>query len=169
MTTGGTTVAGGSGSGSGGSGSGGGGSADYAAEAGHAQTADTATNLDANSTDWQKIMRKDIAQTAAEVITFAKGIVSTLKSYFNGGIEVTGGTKTDSLNATGNATIGGNAEVTGTSKVGAHVVENDSLVMGNQSIWGTLGVDGDATVCTFGQDVHTFANDIGVSLQLVVY
>lgn len=144
MTTGGTTVAGGSGSGSGGSGSGGGGSADYAAEAGHAQTADTATNLDANSTDWQKIMRKDIAQTAAEVITFAKGIVSTLKSYFNGGIEVTGGTKTDSLNATGNATIGGNAEVTGTSKVGAHVVENDSLVMGNQSIWGTLGVDGDA-------------------------
>ena len=44
MTTGGTTVIGGSGSGSG-SGSGGG-SADYAAEAGHAVTADEATNAD---------------------------------------------------------------------------------------------------------------------------
>ena len=146
----GSTVISGSGSASGGSGSGGGGTADYASEAGHAQTADeattaaTATNLDANSTDWSKIMRKDIAQTAAEVITFAKGIISTLKSYFNGGIEVTGGTKTDSLNATGNATIGGNAEVTGTSKVGAHVVENNSLIMGSQSIWGTLDVDGNA-------------------------
>ena len=95
MVKGGTTVVGGSGSGSGGSG--GGGSADYAAEAGHAQTADTAdsattaataTNLDANSTDWQKIMRKDIAQTAAEVITFAKGIVSTLVSKFKAGIQI---------------------------------------------------------------------------------
>lgn len=144
---GGTTVIGGGGS----SGSGGGGgSVDYAAEAGHAEEADhateatTAQNLAQNSTDWNKIADKTLAQTIAEAWTFAKGIISTLKSYFNGGIEVTGGTKTDTLNATGNATIGGNAEVTGTSKVGAHVVENDSLVMGNQSIWGTLGVDGDA-------------------------
>ena len=148
------TIIGGGGSSSGSGG--GGGTADYAAEAGHAEEADhattadsateatTAQNLAQNSTDWQKIADKTLAQTISEAWTFAKGIISTLKSYFNGGIEVTGGTKTDSLNATGNATIGGNAEVTGTSKVGAHVVENDSLIMGNQSIWGTLGVDGDA-------------------------
>ena len=86
--SGGTTVAGGSGSGSSGSG-GGGGTADYAAEAGHAQTADTATeatNLASDSTDWSKILRKDVADTAAEVITFAKGIVSTLVSKFKAGI-----------------------------------------------------------------------------------
>lgn len=126
--------------GSSGGGGGGGGDAQYAAEAGHALTADTAAeathavsadtateathaatadsathaqtagaadNLSPNSTDWQKIMRKDIAQTAAEVITFAKGIISTLKSYFNGGIQVTGGTSTDTLNASGAVEVDG--------------------------------------------------------------
>lgn len=110
--SGGTRYAGGSG----GTGGGGGGSVPYAAEAGHAQEADSATtaqNLDANSTDWQKIADKTIVQTIAEVWTFAKGIISTLKSYFNGGIEVTGGTKTDSLNVTGNTAIGGTLNVTG--------------------------------------------------------
>ena len=125
---------------SGSGGSGGGGDAQYAAEAGHALTADTAAeathavsadsateathaasadsairaqtagiadNLATNSTDWLKIMRKDIAQTAAEVITFAKGLVATLKSYFNGGIEVTGGTTTDTLNASGAVEVDG--------------------------------------------------------------
>ena len=154
--------------GSGGSsGGGGGGDAAYAEEAGHAQDADhatsadsattatTAQNLASDSTDWNKIADKTLAQTIGEVWTFAKGIISTLKSYFLAGIEVTGGTKTDSLNATGNATIGGNAEVTGTSKVGAHVVENNSLVMGNQSIWGTLDVDGDAD---FDGDINANGN-----------
>ena len=118
MTTGGSTVISGSGSGSGGSG-GGGGTADYAAEAGHAQTADeathatsadtattaaTATNLDANSTDWTKIMRKDIEQTAAEVITFAKGIVSTLVSKFKAGILI-GANDDFGINSSGNATL----------------------------------------------------------------
>ena len=100
-------------------------SADTATNAGHATTADNAThatsadsattagNLDANSTDWLKIARKDIEQTIAEVWTFAKGIVSTLKSYFNGGIEVTNGTKTDTLQTTGNASVGGTLGVTG--------------------------------------------------------
>ena len=98
MIKGSTTVAGGSGSGSSG---GGGGSAAYADEAGHAASADEATHatsadnamnaayatladfagiaskLDDNSSDWQKIARKDIAQTIAEVWTFAKGIVSS--------------------------------------------------------------------------------------------
>lgn len=86
--------------------------ADSATEAGHAITADSATNadhaitaanLDSNSTDWAKIARKDIAQTIAEVWTFAKGIVSTLKSYFHAGIEVTGGVSTDTMTASGNA------------------------------------------------------------------
>ena len=74
--------------------------ADIAAEAVHATTA---ANLDSNSTDWAKIARKDIAQTIAEVWTFAKGIVSTLKSYFHAGIEVTGGVSTDTMTASGNA------------------------------------------------------------------
>ena len=153
------TIIGGGGSSSGSGG--GGGSTGYAEEAGHALEADhaneatTAQNLAQNSTDWQKIADKTLAQTITEVWTFAKGIISTLKSYFNAGIEVTGGTKTDSLNATGNATIGGNAEVTGTSKVGAHVVENNSLIMGNQSIWGTLDVDGDAD---FDGDINANGN-----------
>lgn len=86
--------------------------ADSATVAGHAITADSATNadhaitaanLDSNSTDWAKIARKDIAQTIAEVWTFAKGIVSTLKSYFHAGIEVTGGVSTDTMTASGNA------------------------------------------------------------------
>lgn len=146
---------------SGSSGGGGGGDAAYADEAGHAASADSATtattaqNLASDSTDWNKIADKTLTQTIGEVWTFAKGIISTLKSYFLAGIEVTGGTKTDSLNATGNATIGGNAEVTGTSKVGAHVVENNSLVMGNQSIWGTLDVDGDAD---FDGDINANGN-----------
>ena len=129
-------INGGSGSSSGGGG-GGGGTADYATNAGHADTADEATHattadnatnadyatqagsasvaskLAENSADWNKIARKDIAQTIAEVWTFAKGIVSTLKSYFNGGIEVTNGTKTDTLQATGNASVGGTLGVTG--------------------------------------------------------
>ena len=131
------TTVGGSSSSGGGGGGGGGGTADYATNAGHADTADEAThatnadnatnadyatqagsasvadNLAANSSDWYKIARKDIAQTIAEVWTFAKGIVSTLKSYFNGGIEVIGGTKTDTLQATGNASVGGTLGVTG--------------------------------------------------------
>jgi hypothetical protein len=86
--------------------------ADSATEAAHATTADVAAeavhaassaNLDSDSTDWAKIARKDIAQTIAEVWTFAKGIVSTLKSYFNAGIEVTGGVSTDTMTASGNA------------------------------------------------------------------
>ena len=127
---GGTTVIGGGS----GSGSGGGGSVAYAEEAGHAETADeaghatnadhattadsataadhatTAANLDSNSTDWAKIARKDISQTIAEVWTFVKGIVSTLKSYFNAGIEVTGGITTDTLTASGNVSTTGNAQ-----------------------------------------------------------
>ena len=146
-----TNIVGGGGSGSSGGGSGGG-TADYATNAGHADTADEATHatnadnaanaayatlagsasvadkLAENSSDWYKIARKDIAQTIAGVWTFAKGIISTLKSYFNGGIEVTNGTKTDTLQATGNATVGGTLGVTG-----------------NATIGGTLGVTGKLT------------------------
>jgi len=121
-TGGGTTRAGSSG------GSGGGGNAQYAAEAGHALTADsaaeathavsadtatTAGNLATDSTDWAKIMRKDIAQTAAEVITFAKGLISTLRSYFRGGITVTGSTVTDSLRVKGDADVEGDLHAFG--------------------------------------------------------
>ena len=99
--------------------------ADASALATHATTADTATNatnanhatlaanLDANSSDWAKIARKDSTQTIAEVWTFAKGIISTLKSYFRAGIEVAGGIIADTLGLTGNATVGGTLAVTG--------------------------------------------------------
>jgi hypothetical protein len=153
MFKGGTTLKGGSGSGSGGSG-GGGGTASYAEEAGHAleadhalesdhaleathaTSADTATNaananhatlaanLDANSSDWQKIARKDSTQTIAEVWTFAKGIISTLKSYFRAGIEVAGGIIADTLGITGNATVGGTLGVTGKLTGGTAELQN---------------------------------------------
>ncbi len=91
----------------------------HAAEATHATTATNANhatlaaNLDANSSDWAKIARKDSTQTIAEVWTFAKGIISTLKSYFRAGIEVAGGIIADTLGLSGNATVGGTLGVTG--------------------------------------------------------
>ena len=131
--------------GSGGSSEGGGGSSDisrYAYEAG---------KLSENSEDWNKILRKDIADTAREVITFAKGLIATLKSYFNGGIEVTGGTKTDTLNVTQDATvgrdlgvqrnvaIGGNATVTG-NVAAAQLIANLLKTPGFQEAIGMIGL-----------------------------
>lgn len=131
--------------GSGGSSSGGGGGSDisrYAYEAG---------KLSENSEDWNKILRKDIADTAREVITFAKGLIATLKSYFNGGIEVTGGTKTDTLNVTQdatvgrdlgvqrNVTIGGNTTVTG-SVAAAQLIANLLKTPGFQEAVGMIGL-----------------------------
>ena len=136
----------GAGSGSsGGSSGGGGGSSDisrYAYEAG---------KLSENSEDWNKILRKDIADTAREVITFAKGLIATLKSYFNGGIEVTGGTKTDTLNVTQDATIGrdlgvqrnvaigGNTTVTG-NVAAAQLIANLLKTPGFQEAIGMIGL-----------------------------
>lgn len=131
--------------GSGGSSGGGGGGSDisrYAYEAG---------KLSENSEDWNKILRKDIADTAREVITFAKGLIATLKSYFNGGIEVTGGTKTDTLNVTQDATvgrdlgvqrnvaIGGNATVTG-NVAAAQLIANLLKTPGFQEAVGMIGL-----------------------------
>lgn len=130
--------------GSGGEGGGGGGSdiSRYAYEAG---------KLSENSEDWNKILRKDIADTAREVITFAKGLIATLKSYFNGGIEVTGGTKTDTLNVTQDATIGrdlgvqrnvaigGNATVTG-NVAAAQLIANLLKTPGFQEAVGMIGL-----------------------------
>ena len=170
MTTGGTTVVGGSGSGSGGSG---GGSADYAAEAGHAQTADeathatssdsattaaTATNLDANSTDWQKIARKDIAQSIAEVFTFAKGIVSTLVSKFKAGILI-GANDQFGIDANGDATLN---DISG-NDIGASGGIN---VTGDAGIGGDLGVIGEATIggdTSVGGDITVTGNTQGTT------
>lgn len=105
----------GSGSGSGGVGGGGGG--DSVENARHA---DSAYDVDINSPAYLRWLRKDVADTAAEVITFAKGLISTLKSYFNGGIEVTNGTKTDVLNVTGGANVGGSLGVTGNVTIGGN-------------------------------------------------
>ena len=146
MTNGGTTVIGGSGSGSGGSG---GGSADYAAEAGHAQTADTAdtattaTNLDANSTDWEKIARKDIAQSIAEVFTFAKGIVSTLVSKFKAGILI-GANDDYGINANGDATLN-NISGVNISGSGDATIGGDLDIDGNTTIDSDLNVGADVT------------------------
>lgn len=81
------------------------GAADTAAKAAIAE------NLSTGSTDWQKILRKDVADTAAEVITFAKGIISTLKSYFRAGINVTGTTQTDGLRVANDADVEGDLHV----------------------------------------------------------
>ena len=105
----------GSGSGSGGVGGGGGG--DSVENARHA---DSAYDVDINSPAYLRWLRKDVTDTAAEVITFAKGLISTLKSYFNGGIEVTNGTKTDVLNVTGGANVGGSLGVTGNVTIGGN-------------------------------------------------
>lgn len=172
MIKGSTTVMGGSGSGSSG-GSGGGGSTDYAAEAGHAleadhatsadsateaihaasaDTATTAQNLANDSSDWNKIADKTIAQSIAEVWNFAKGIISTLRSYFNGGatiskvsgdtnkaLQVTGGTLTDTLNVSGTTTLGTTLNVTGNTTMGG-TLGVTGKVTGNEAEFQTLAV-----------------------------
>ena len=149
MVKGGQLLMGSGGSGSGGSG-GGGGTASYAEEAGHALEADhatsatTATNLDANSTDWQKIARKDIAQSIAEVFTFAKGIVSTLVSKFKAGILI-GANDDYGINASGDATLrdisGRGITASDDSSIGG-----DLEVTGNLNVVSDLSVASDATI-----------------------
>ena len=88
------------GSGSGGSGGGEGGNMNYAAEAGHAREADhaaSAAKLDSNSPDWNVIARKNVEETIAETWTFAKGLIASMKSYFNAGIQVIGGIIADTI------------------------------------------------------------------------
>ena len=157
---GGTTVVGGGGSSGGGGGSADyAAEAGHALEADHAATADSATtaataeeathatsadaaavaalateaaNLTSDSTDWNKIANKTIAQTIAEVWTFAKGIVSTLKSYFNAGIEVTGGVTTDTMTASGNVSSGG------TLSGSALSITNDGRILGDLDVAGDV-------------------------------
>ena len=92
--------------GSGGSGGGGeGGSTNYAAEAGHAREADhaaSAAKLDSNSPDWNVIARKNVEETIAETWTFAKGLIASMKSYFNAGIQVIGGIIADFIGSAAN-------------------------------------------------------------------
>ena len=179
--SGGTTVVGSGGSGSGGSG--GGGSADYAAEAGHAQTADhamtadeathattadtsaeathatsadtatsadsattatTAQNLASDSTDWNKIADKTIAQSISEVWTFAKGIVSTLVSKFKAGILI-GANDDYGINADGDATLR-NISGVNISGSGDATIGGDLDIDGNTTIDSDLNVGADATV-----------------------
>lgn len=144
----GSTVVGGSGSGGSGSGT-----ADYAAEAGHAQTADeathatsadTASNLDANSTDWNKILRKDVADTAAEIITFAKGLVSTLVAKFKAGIKI-GSSDQYGINASGDATLNNisGVNISGSSDA---TIGGDMDIDGNTTVDSDLNVGGDVTI-----------------------
>ena len=114
--------------------------AGYAAEAGTADEATHATsaaNLDANSTDWTKILRKDVADTAAEVITFTKGIISTLVSKFRAGVKI---------GANDEYEIDGNGDATLRDISGRNVSASGTLgVSGNATIGGTLGVTGKLT------------------------
>lgn len=82
-------------------------SSSYATEAGTASEAahaSSAANLDTNSTDWTKILRKDVADMAAEVITFAKGIISTMVSKFKAGLKI-GANDEYGIDANGDATL----------------------------------------------------------------
>lgn len=178
MMKGGQLLLGSGGSGSGGSG-GGGGTSSYAEEAGHALEADhatsadsateathatsadtatsadsatTAQNLASDSSDWNKIADKTIAQSIAEVWTFAKGIISTLRSYFNGGatiskasgdtnkaLQVAGGTLTDTLDVSGATTLGTTLNVTGNTTMGG-TLGVTGKVTGNEAEFQTLAV-----------------------------
>ena len=158
-----TTLSSGSGSGSGSGSSSGGGSADYATEAGHALSAH---DVDVDSPAYSRWLRKDIADAAAEVITFAKGIISTLRNYFNGGatiakdsedtgnaLVVTGGTQTDTLTVSSNASVGGNLGVNGdttidgTLEVADNVtIDGDTSVAGNLTTESNFSADGHASV-----------------------
>ena len=115
-------------------------SADSATNAGYATAAGTAAeaahataaaNLDTNSTDWAKILRKDIADTAAEVITFAKGIISTLVSKFKAGIKI-GASDQYEIDANGDATL-------------RDITARGITASGNASVGGDLSVTGSTT------------------------
>lgn len=157
-TTGGTTISGGGGGGQGGA-------AEYADRAG------TADNLSENSSDWQKILRKDITDTAAEVITFAKGIISTLESYFNGGITVAGTTETTYLETADDASIGGDLAVSGGAEIlGDMTVGGDATIEENAEVVGDLTVDGASDVAGYshvGGDIEVDGSgSIGGSLTV---
>ena len=85
-------------------------SADTATNAGHAATADSATHatsaadVDSDSPAYQRWLRKDVADTAAEVITFAKGLVSTLVSKFRKGLTI-GASDQYGIDENGDATL----------------------------------------------------------------
>ena len=167
------TIVGGSGSG------GGGGSVDYAENAGHATTADeaqeaqhavSAQTIDQNSPLWNKFLRKDVADTAAEIITFAKGIVSTLVPKFKAGIlvgpldqfgiDANGDTtvrdiSTRTISADGNVTANGNVTATvnmTAAQMIANVFKNPDFVAAVNMIGKGFGVsvdnDGKATLQT---------------------
>lgn len=176
------TIVGGSGSSSGG---GGGGTVDYAENAGHAATADeaqeaqhaaSAQTIDQDSPLWNKFLRKDVADSAAEIITFAKGLVSTLVAKFKAGIlvgpldqfgiDANGDTtvrdiSTRSISADGNVTANGNVTATGNvtasgnmtaAQMIANVFKNPDFVAAVNIIGKGFGVsvdnDGKATLQT---------------------
>ena len=85
-------------------------SADYANTAGTAQTANEAINLTNNSPLWSKFLRKDATDTASEIITFTKGLISTLVSKFKAGFKI-GENDQYEINSHGHATLN---TVTGT-------------------------------------------------------
>lgn len=84
-----------------------------AEQAEHAKKADEATRADEVSLESKTLshfLRKDIADTAVEVLTFLKGIVAKAVSYFkgifnDGDITNTGTITTKNLNVTGKATF----------------------------------------------------------------
>ena len=149
-----------------------GGSASYAATAGHADTADeaghadiadeathavSATDVDSDSPAYDRWLRKDQADTAAEhitftggmtsgaastfneVVTFVKKITATVSAWFKQGFTV-GSSEQYGMNAsgaltTGTITAGGNVGVTG-----------NVSATGNMSASGNLNAGGDAII-----------------------
>lgn len=68
-------------------------------------------------------------------------------SIFGNGVSVTGGTNTDTLSASGNATVGGTLGVTGAATLsGNTTVGGDLDVSGDETVGGTLGVTGATTL-----------------------
>lgn len=114
-------------------------SADYATEAGQAR------QLTTDSTDWAKILRKDIADTAAGIITFAAGLVSSLRARFHHGITVdmtqadASDTDTLALNVTGDAKVDGDMDLEGNFETHGSVnsFENDVTMASDLDVAGT--------------------------------
>lgn len=114
-------------------------SSGYADAAGEAIHAVSATDVDSDSPAYQRWLRKDVADTAASVITFAKGLISTLKSYFRSGIDVDGTASIDTLYVENDAEIEGDI-------IGRADAQIDGSLTANDITTGVFHGTGSATI-----------------------
>ena len=136
-------------------------------EAQHAQEADhaaSAADIDSTSTIWQKFLRKDVTDTAAEVITFAKGIISTLVSKFRGGILI-GASDQFGVTSSGDATL---RDISGrdVSATGSVEARGNMVSSGRISAYGNISSSsGNVTGKNLGAGSVTFGTSEAGSVK----